>query len=92
MSEQATTAEGLAVWKVGACQAVVAVVTVLRWWSVVGSVSFVGVLTIDRCMRRVGGRHFLFHLEEACIHSGEVEKWFLITPVSSCTKIKSRQV
>lgn len=29
LSEHATTAEGLAVWKVGACQAVVAVVTVL---------------------------------------------------------------
>lgn len=31
VSEHATTVEGLAVWKVGACQAVVAVVTVLRW-------------------------------------------------------------
>ena len=31
VSEHATTAAGLAVWKVGACQAVVAVVTVLRW-------------------------------------------------------------
>ena len=73
-SEHATTAEGLAVWKVGACQAVVAVVTVLRWWSVIGLVSFVDVLTIDKCMRWAGGHRFPFRLEEVCIHSEEAGK------------------
>ena len=91
VSEHATTVEGLAVWKVGACQAVVAVVTVLRWWLVIGSVGFVDVLTIGRCMKRVEGRHCQFRLGEVCIHSGEVARSFLIVMViSSCTENKRR--
>jgi len=75
VSEHATTVEGLAVWKVGVCQAVVAVVTVLRLEvNTYVLASGVASLTIGRCMRRVGGHRFLFLLEEVCIHFEEVAR------------------
>ena len=73
MSEHATT-EGLAVWKVGACQAVVAVVTVLiggQYWC---KNELRALLTIGRCMRLVGGHHFQFLRAEVYIHSEEVAR------------------
>lgn len=75
VSEHATAAEGLAVWKVGASQAVVAVVTVLgSEFNTYVPVSRVALLTIGRCMRLVGVHHSLFLLEEVCIHSEEVAR------------------
>lgn len=73
VSEHATT-EGLAVWKVGACQAVVAVVTVLiggQYWC---KNELRALLTIGRCTRRAGGHHFPLRLEEVCMRSEEAAR------------------
>lgn len=79
VSEQAAAGPGTEVWKVGACQAVVAVVTVLAimsGWSLVEEVSWLGLvtavvvlgneLTRRRCMTRVGGQHCHRRWEEEC--------------------------
>jgi len=85
-SEHAIT-EGLAVWKVGACHAVVAVVTVLGIVvNMERSARRLALLTIGMCMRLGEEHHFHFRLGEVYIDSEVVVYWCLITDVSSCSK------
>lgn len=82
VSEQAVSGPGTEGWKVGASQAVVAVVTVLdgeiRMSRVLVGESLFG-LTRRRCTRRVRGHHCLRRWAEGCRHFEAGSRWILVS-------------